>query len=81
MIKPATAAEIPEEQEIFTAAWNYLKQYANLKQTDDDRCWHQCSSMFSQVFNMGTSETTRELSSGLATAVFKYIEARSKVKQ
>ena len=74
----ATARELPEEQKIFTVAWNFLKQFANLKQDDDDIYWEQCSKAFSQVFNMGTSEPTEELSSGLAMAVFKYIEIRSK---
>ena len=73
-----TAKEIPEEQAIFTEAWNFLKAFFKLKNTDGEDEWADCIENYKKLFVMGDKHGKAILSSGLAKAVLMYIEELSK---
>ena len=80
MLRPATAAEIPKIQEAFTEVWNMLKEFYNLKQDSDQDDWNKLLARYTLVCQICIEPAERELAKGLAQAVFKFIEYRSKVK-
>ena len=77
-LRVATAQEIPEIQNIFTEAWNFLKRFYYLKQDSGQEEWNECLRAYSRVAQMGTTPSSKELASALAQTVFRYIEFRSK---
>ncbi len=76
--REVSGKDIPDEQAIFTAAWMFLKRFYYLKQDSPPDDWNECMKNFSSVFRMGKDDATKELSAGIATAVFRYIEKKSK---
>lgn len=76
--KEVTGKDIPTEQSIFNAAWAFLKMFYYIRQDSPEKEWARCTKCFSQLFRIGNDEATEALSQGVATAVFKYLEIRSK---
>jgi len=82
MIEPASAKDIPEVQAIFTAAWNFAKQFYNLKQDSSQEDWNQCMLAYSDLSRMSMNRKEyNEFAKSLGVAVFHLIEYRSKTKE
>ena len=81
MLRPAIASSIPEVQAIFTAAWNMLKEFYNLKQDGTQEDWDEMLRRYGAVSQMGTSPETKMLSGELAQSVIHFIEYRSKIRE
>lgn len=81
MLKPVTAQEIPKIQEAFTEAWNMLKAFYNIKQDSEQSDWDALLKQYTLVCNVCVDPVERELSKGLAQAVFKLLEYRSKIRE
>lgn len=81
MMKPASAKEIPVEQELFKEAWEILKTYYNIDAWGENGEWEELVLRAGKLHQISKkSPETEKLGKGLAVAVLSYLDARARAK-
>ena len=82
MLEPATAKDMPVEQEIFNKAWGLIKTYHNIECWGMDREWDRVVYLTEKIYSLGQDKEPeiQSLAKNIALAVVEYLELISKDK-
>lgn len=81
MLTPATAQELPVEQQIFNEAWKMVKAYHNIEAWGMDKEWEQAVAQAENIYSLRNGKPEIDsLTKNVALAVLEYLELISKDK-